>query len=65
MPDPKLTEEQIEAIAERAAQKAVAALTDHVYREIGKGIVSKLYTVVGVCAAAVVLWATSKGWIKP
>lgn len=65
MPEPKLTEDQIEEIADRAARRAVESLTDHVYREIGKGVISKLYTVVGVCAAAVVIWATSKGWIKP
>ena len=37
-----LTDEQIDRIAEKAADKAVAKLTDQVYREVGKGVVQKL-----------------------
>jgi len=59
-----LTDEQIERIAERAAEKAVTKLTDHVYREVGKSIVQKFIYIVGVTAVAFFLWAQSKGLIK-
>lgn len=69
MPEPTstaspLTEEQIEAIAEKAADKAVAKLTDHVYREVGRGVISKFLWICGATAAAAFLWAKSKGWIS-
>lgn len=59
-----LTEVQIEEIAERAANKAVAKLTDHVYREVGKNVVQKFMYIVGVAAVVFFLWAQSKGLIK-
>lgn len=69
MPEPTstaapLTEEQIEAIAEKAADKAVAKLTDHVYREVGRGVVSKFLWICGAIAASAYLWAKSKGWLS-
>lgn len=59
-----LTEAQIEEIAERAANKAVAKLTDNVYREIGKNVLQKFIYVVGAIAVALFLWLQSKGLIK-
>lgn len=59
-----LTEAQIEKIAEKAAAKAVAKLTDHVYREVGKGVVTKLFWIVGVVCTAAFLWFQTKGLIK-
>ena len=59
-----LTEEQIEEIAERAANKAVARLTDHVYREVGKNVVEKFVYVVGAISVALFLWLQGKGLIK-
>lgn len=61
---PLLTEDQIEHIAERAAEKAVKQLTDTAYREIGRTVVQKLFYAVGVMAAAAYLYAQSKGWLK-
>lgn len=58
-----LSEEQIDAIAEKAAQKAVASLTDHVYKQVGKGVINKLFFIVGVCAVALYLWAQQQGLI--
>lgn len=52
----QLSEEQIELIAEKAAEKAVAKLTDHVYREVGKSVVSKLSWTVGVITLAAILY---------
>lgn len=59
-----LTEAQIEEIAERAANKAVAKLTDQVYREVGKNVLQKFTCVVGAIAVALFLWLQSKGLIK-
>lgn len=59
-----LTEAQIEEIAERAANKAVAKLTDQVYREVGKNVVQKFIYVVGAISVALFLWLQTKGLIK-
>lgn len=61
---PNLTEEQIELIAEKAAEKAIEKLTSHVYQEVGKSVVSKLFYIVGACALGVWLWLKSKGIIS-
>lgn len=58
---PVLTEEQIEQIAEKAAAKAVQQLTDTAYREIGRGVVQKLFYIAGVLAAALYLYIQNKG----
>lgn len=60
---PTLSEEQIELIAEKAAEKAIEKLTSHVYQEVGKSVVSKLFYIVGACAIGVWLWLRSKGII--
>ncbi len=57
-------EELIEQIAERAAEKAIARLTSLLYQEIGKSVVSKALTVIGVISLLLTLWASSKGLIK-
>ena len=58
------SEDQIEQIAERAAVKAMAKLTDDTYRSIGKNVVSKFLWIVGVMAAALFFWAAKQGWVK-
>lgn len=58
---PNLSEEQIEMIAEKAAAKAIEKLTSHVYQEVGKSVVSKLFYIVGACAIGIWLWLKSKG----
>jgi hypothetical protein len=59
-----LSDAQIERIAERAAEKAVAKITDRVYRDVGKNVIQKLFWVVGVVAVALFFWLNSKGLIK-
>jgi hypothetical protein len=49
-----LTDEQIEDIAERAAEKAVAKLTGMMYQEIGKTVATKFFWIIGTIAVAVV-----------
>lgn len=59
-----LTEAQIDDIAEKAANKAVAKLTDRVYRDVGKSVIEKFAWIVGVSAIALFLWLQAKGLIK-
>lgn len=61
---PPLSDEQIEEIAERAAEKAVSKLTAQMYQNIGKGVVNKLFLIVGVCAVGLYAWLNAKGFIK-
>lgn len=55
-----LTEEQIEIIAEKAAEKAIEKLTSHVYQEVGKSVISKLFYIIGACALGGFLWLKHK-----
>lgn len=59
-----LSDEQIEVIAERAAEKAVNKLTDDFYKSVGKGVISKLLVIVGVLVAALWAWLNAKGFLK-
>lgn len=53
MPQPtQLTEEQIELIAEKAAEKAL----ERVYAQVGKGVVNKFLWMIGVAAVSFVIW---------
>ena len=60
----RFSDEQIEDIAERAATKALAKITDMAYREVGKSVISKLFYITGVLAVAAYLYAQSHGWLK-
>lgn len=57
-------EAALEKIAERAAERAIEKLTDHLYREVGKSVVEKLFYLIGVCAVALYLWLQHKGVIS-
>jgi putative NADH-flavin reductase len=52
-----LSEEQFEAIAERAADRALAK----VYEQIGRSIVTKILWVAGAAALAVAAWMKGSG----
>lgn len=60
---PLTDEAYIEEIAEKAAEKAIEKLTSHVYQEVGKSVISKLFYIVGAAAIGLWLWAKSKGVI--
>lgn len=60
----RLTDEQIDEIAEKAAEKAVAKMTAMVYQEVGKGVINKLLWVVGVIAVAAYGYLSMKGYVK-
>ncbi len=59
-----ITEVQIDLIAEKAAEKAVARMIDTGYRAVGKNVVQKGLWVVGLLSCGVFGFMVSKGWIK-
>lgn len=59
-----LSEDQIDMIAERAAEKAITKLTSHLYQEVGKGVINRLLWVIGVLGVAVYVALKSAGWVK-
>ena len=58
-----LDDDELERIAERAAEKAIIKLTDHIYHEVGKSVISKFVYIVGACSLGLYLWLKSKGVI--
>ncbi len=61
---PLLGEAELEALAERAADKAIVKMTALVYQEVGKSVLSKLAYVVGILVISLYAWAHAKGYIK-
>lgn len=55
----QLTDQQIDEIAERAAQKALQI----VYAEVGKSVLKKLAWVVGLVVVGLAIWLTGKGYL--
>lgn len=60
---PLLDDSELEKIAERAAEKAIEKLTNHVYQEVGKSVISKFVYIVGACSLGLYFWLKSKGVI--
>ena len=60
---PLLDDSELEKIAERAAEKAIKKLTNHVYQEVGKSVISKFVYIAGACSLGLYLWLKSKGVI--
>lgn len=60
-----LSEDQIEAIAERAAHRAVERLKASAYQGIGQWAVSKFFWITGLISVAIYLWLLKNGFIKP
>ena len=56
-----LTEDQIDTIAERAAEKAIQKVTDRIYKEVGRGVLQKLFYLAGACVIGLTLWLKSNG----
>lgn len=55
-----LTDEQIDIIAERAAQRAI----ELVYAEIGKNVVRKVLLLVGAATLVVAAWLAGTGHLR-
>ena len=62
--DEAVLEKIAEKAAELAAERAIEKLTDHLYREVGKSVVEKLFYLIGVCAVALYLWLQHKGVVS-
>ena len=58
-----IIEEDVERIAERAATKAVAEITDYVYIEVGKSVLKSILWLTGAAIVGVAAWLHSKGFI--
>lgn len=56
-----LTDAEIDTIAEKAAEKAIAKITTQMYVEVGKGVVSKLMYIIGLSAVGLYLFLKQKG----
>jgi len=52
-----LTDEQIDAIAEKAAQRAL----DKVYADVGRGVLKKLAWLVGIAVVGLLIWLAKDG----
>lgn len=67
-----LTDEEINAIAERvatrtaekAAKAAIDELEQRIIMQTGKAVLRKLFWVVGAISLAIIVWAANNGWIK-
>lgn len=53
---PPLTEEMMDAIAERAAKRVM----DNVYREVGRSLITKIVWAAGVLGVAIAMWVSGK-----
>lgn len=59
----ELTEEQIECIAEKAAEKAIEKLTGDVYKAVGKSVIQKFIWLVGAVTIGGYLYLKKSGFI--
>lgn len=59
-----LSNEQLEIIAEHAAEKAVKKMTDAFFKELGKRVFQMLVWMLGAVLVGLFLWAQSKDLIK-
>lgn len=57
--DNPLTEDQIEAIAERAAEVAL----EKVYTEVGKSVLKKLAWLTGAVVIGLAMWLSNQGML--
>ena len=61
---PILSEEDIEEIAEKASDKALAKMEKKMYETVGKTFVSKLFQMIGVVTMGLALFLYNKGYMK-
>jgi len=63
-----LSDEDIEALAnaaaEKGAQKAIDELEKRIILHVGQTVLKKLLWMVGSVALAAAIWAVNAGWIK-
>lgn len=61
---PFLTEEDLEMIAEKAADKAVIKMESLLYRQVGKTFIGQLTKIIGIIIVGLFLFLHEKGFIK-
>ena len=59
-----LTEQQIDEIAEKAAERAVSKMTDMAYKVVGKSVLEKMCYIVGVIAVSLYFWLDARHLLK-
>ena len=57
----ELSAEQIEAIAEAAAEKAVVIARQNFFRDVGESVVNKWFIIIGMMTVGFYTWLRSKG----
>jgi hypothetical protein len=62
--DDELTEREL-LIAKRAARIAVEELGNEFYRQVGRTVVVRVLTWIGMLAVAGITYAIGRGWIVP
>lgn len=60
----ELTDDQIEEIAERAAEKAIIKAKNDLYRDVGETVLGKFKWMVGAIVVGVFVWMASHGLIS-
>ena len=59
-----LSDEQVEAIAEKAAEKAVEKMKHEFFQSVGQTVVQKFLWIVGAAAVGAWMWAKQHGLIE-
>lgn len=59
-----LTDAEIDQIAERAAHKAFETMTTRVFIFVGKGLLERLFWIIGIITLSMYFWLKSKGVIE-
>ena len=57
-----MTKDEIEQVAELAADKAVEKALQKMYVEIGRGVLKKAAAIIGIGIIALALWLSSHGF---
>jgi hypothetical protein len=59
-----MTDTEMSKLADMAAERAVAKMTDAAYRELGRRTAHGLLWAIGVIVTAALIWGINRGWIK-
>jgi len=57
----RLSEAEIDTIAEKAAEKAVEKVMKALYAEVGKNVVKKAIMIIGIATVVLMVWLSGKG----
>lgn len=60
----QLSEADVQLIAERAANLAVAKITANFYKSVGKSVVEKAFTIIGICTIGGYFFLKAKGVVE-